>query len=125
MDHDTAYVEAVGSLHTEVFNILVWNYRKIAMARFFVIKPTMTKPGVQPSCGPRTSRLMVKVLLEEVQRLAIPVLTSATVIKLLHQRDENGEAWQGQSSRPVIAPITWRNGNDCAQCGTGNRRAPG
>ncbi|MEN1627058.1 FAD-binding protein, partial [Pseudomonas aeruginosa] len=43
------------------------------------------------SCGPRTSRLMVKVLLEEVQRLAIPMLTSATVIKLLHQRDENGE----------------------------------
>ncbi|MCZ5028350.1 FAD-binding protein, partial [Escherichia coli] len=38
-----------------------------------------------------TSRLMVKVLLEEVQRLAIPMLTSATVIKLLHQRDENGE----------------------------------
>ncbi len=31
------------------------------------------------------------MLLEEVQRLAIPVLTSATVIKLLHQRDENGE----------------------------------
>lgn len=60
------------------------------MARFFVIKPTMTKPGAT-SCGPRTSRLMVKVLLEEVQRLAIPMLTSATVIKLLHQRDENGE----------------------------------
>lgn len=47
--------------------------------------------GRATSCGPRTSRLMVKVLLEEVQRLAIPVLTSATVIKLLHQRDENGE----------------------------------
>ena len=27
------------------------NYRKIAMARFFVIKPTMTKPGVQPRVG--------------------------------------------------------------------------
>lgn len=34
---------------------------------------------------------MVKVLLEEVQRLSIPLLTSATVIKLLHQRGENGE----------------------------------
>ncbi len=48
MDHDTAYVEAVGSLHTlGGLQYLVWNYRKIAMARFFVIKPTMTKPGVQ------------------------------------------------------------------------------
>ena len=50
MDHDTAYVEAVGSLLAGC-NILVWNCRKIAMARFFVIKPTMTKPGVQPRVG--------------------------------------------------------------------------
>lgn len=62
--------------------------------------------GRATSCGPRTSRLMVKVLLEEVQRLAIPVLTSATVIKLLHQRDENGEDRQWGNPRPVIAPIT-------------------
>ncbi len=63
--------------------------------------------GRATSCGPRTSRLMVKVLLEEVQRLAIPVLTSATVIKLLHQRDENGKhRGRGNPSRPVIAPIT-------------------
>ncbi len=53
MDHDTAYVEAVGFLCTLLAgcNILVWNYRKIAMARFFVIKLTMTKPGVQPRVG--------------------------------------------------------------------------
>lgn len=52
MDHDTAYVEAVGSLHTlGGLQYLVWNYRKIAMARFFVIKLTMTKPGVQPRVG--------------------------------------------------------------------------
>ena len=53
MDHDTAYVEAVGSLHTlgGLQYLVVWNYRKIAMARFFVIKPTMTKPGVQPRVG--------------------------------------------------------------------------
>ncbi|TMR08106.1 hypothetical protein FGG77_25455, partial [Escherichia coli] len=48
--------------------------------------------GRATSCGPRTSRFMVKVQLEEVQRLAIPVLTIATVIKPLHQRDDNGEA---------------------------------
>ena len=69
----TAYVEAVGSLHTlGGLQYLGLNYRKIAMARFFVIKPTTTKPGVQPRVGRVPSRLMVKVLLEEVQRLAIP-----------------------------------------------------
>ncbi len=60
------------------------------MARFFVIKPTMTKPGATLMWA-AYPRLMVKVLLEEVQRLAIPMLTSATVIKLPHQCDENGE----------------------------------
>lgn len=33
---------------------------------------------------------MVKVLLGEVKRLGIPLLTSATIIKLLHQRDASG-----------------------------------
>ncbi|MCP6462419.1 oxidoreductase, partial [Klebsiella pneumoniae] len=46
--------------------------------------------GRATSCGPRTSRLMVKVLLGEVKRLGIPLLTSATIIKLLHQRDASG-----------------------------------
>ncbi len=49
MDHDTAYVEAVGSLHTlGGLQYLGLELPEIAMARFFVIKPTMTKPGVQP-----------------------------------------------------------------------------
>lgn len=126
MDHDTAYVEAVGSLHTlgglQYLGLELPEDRYGAILRY---QTDHDEAGRATSCGPRTSRLMVKVLLEEVQRLAIPVLTSATVIKLLHQRDENGEdRVAGQSSRPVIAPITHGAGNcDCAQCGTGNRRA--
>lgn len=126
MDHDTAYVEAVGSLHTlgglQYLGLELPEDRYGAILRY---QTDHDEAGRATSCGPRTSRLMVKVLLEEVQRLAIPVLTSATVIKLLHQRDENGEdRVAGQSSRPVIAPITLGAGNcDCAQCGTGNRRA--
>ncbi len=126
MDHDTAYVEAVGSLHTlgglQYLGLELPEDRYGAILRY---QTDHDEAGRATSCGPRTSRLMVKVLLEEVQRLAIPMLTSATVIKLLHQRDENGEdRVAGQSSRPVIAPITHGAGNcDCAQCGTGNRRA--
>ncbi|EMB2266848.1 FAD-binding protein, partial [Shigella dysenteriae] len=92
MDHDTAYVEAVGSLHTlgglQYLGLELPEDRYGAILRY---QTDHDEAGRATSCGLRTSRLMVKVLLEEVQRLAIPVLTSATVIKLLHQRDENGE----------------------------------
>ncbi|MCV4566006.1 FAD-binding protein, partial [Escherichia coli] len=92
MDHDTAYVEAVGSLHTlgglQYLGLELPEDRYGAILRY---QTDHDEAGRATSCGPRTSRLMVKVLLEEVQRLAIPMLTSATVIKLLHQRDENGE----------------------------------
>lgn len=92
MNHDTAYVEAVGSLHTlgglQYLGLELPEDRYGAILRY---QTDHDEAGRATSCGPRTSRLMVKVLLKEVQRLAIPVLTSATVIKLLHQRDENGE----------------------------------
>ncbi len=71
-----------------------------------VIKPTMTKPGVQPRVG-RVPQVNGE---SAVGRSTAPRHSSvdrATVIKLLHQRDENGEdRVAGQSSRPVIAPIT-------------------
>ena len=92
MDHDTAYVEAVGSLHTlgglQYLGLELPEDRYGAILRY---QTDHDEAGRATSCGPRTSRLMVKVLLEEVQRLAIPLLTSATVIKLLHQSGENGE----------------------------------
>lgn len=108
MDHDTAYVEAVGSLHTlgglQYLGLELPEDRYGAILRY---QTDHDEAGRATSCGPRTSRLMVKVLLEEVQRLSIPLLTSATVIKLLHQRGENGEdRVAGLSSQPVPAPIT-------------------
>ncbi|WP_400168625.1 hypothetical protein [Escherichia coli] len=45
--------------------------------------------------------------MEEVQRLAIPVLTSATVIKLLSVTKPAKTVLRGQSSRPVIAHNPW------------------
>lgn len=92
MDHDTAYVEAVGSLHT--LGGLQYLGLELPEDRFGAILRYQTdhdEAGRATSCGPRTSRLMVKVLLEEVQRLAIPLLTGATVIKLLRQRSETGD----------------------------------
>ncbi|ENL8208037.1 FAD-binding protein [Salmonella enterica] len=91
MDRDTAYVEAVGSLHT--LGGLQYRGLELPEDRYGAILRYQTdhdEAGRATSCGPRTSRLMVKVLLEEVKRLGIPLLTSATIIKLLHQRDESG-----------------------------------
>jgi hypothetical protein len=49
MDLDTAYVEAVGSLHTlGDYNISVWSCRKIATAPFCVTRQTMTRPVGPP-----------------------------------------------------------------------------
>ncbi|HAK5849236.1 TPA: FAD-binding protein [Salmonella enterica] len=91
MDRDTAYVEAVGSLHTlgglQYLGLELPEDRYGAILRY---QTDHDEAGRTTSCGPRTSRLMVKVLLEEVKRLGIPLLTSATIIKLLHQRDESG-----------------------------------
>ncbi len=100
-----AYVEAVGSLHTlGGLQYLGWNYRKIAMARFFVIKPTMTNRACNLVWAAYL-KVNGESAVEEVQRLAIPVLTSATVIKLLISVTKTAKtAWQGQSSRPVMRP---------------------
>ncbi|EAA8474025.1 FAD-binding protein [Salmonella enterica subsp. enterica] len=91
MDRDTAYVEAVGSLHTlgglQYLGLELPEDRYGAILRY---QTDHDEAGRATSCGPRTSRLMVKVLLEEVKRLGIPLLTGATIIKLLHQRDESG-----------------------------------
>ncbi|EEM2503314.1 TPA: FAD-binding protein [Salmonella enterica subsp. indica] len=91
MDRDTAYVEAVGSLHTlgglQYLGLELPEDRYGAILRY---QTDHDEAGRATSCGPRTSRLMVKVLLEEVKRLGIPLLTSATIIKLLHQCDESG-----------------------------------
>ena len=91
MDLDTAYVEAVGSLHT--LGGLQYLGLELPEDRFGAILRYQTdhdEAGRATSCGPRTSRLMVKVLLEEVKRLHIPLLTSATVIKLLRHSDDEG-----------------------------------
>ena len=91
MDYDTAYVEAVGSLHTlgglQFLGLELPEDRYGAILRY---QTDHDEAGRATSCGPRTSRLMVKVLLEEVQRLNIPLLSGATVIKLLRQCDESG-----------------------------------
>ena len=75
MDEDTAYVEAVGSLRA--LASLQFIGLPIPQDRFGGVLRYQTdhdEVGRATSCGPRTSRLMVKALAEEAMRLGVPDL---------------------------------------------------
>lgn len=84
MDEDVAYVEAVGSIGAmaglQYIGLELPEDKLGAVLRY---QTDHDEYGRATSCGPRTSRLMVKVLLEEAQRLAIPFMTNAAAVKIL------------------------------------------
>ncbi|TCL02114.1 MULTISPECIES: FAD-binding protein [Sodalis] len=92
MDKDIAYVEAVGSIHTlaglQFLGLEIPEDRYGSILRY---QTDHDEAGRATSCGPRTSRLMVKVLLEETKRLGIPLLTGATALQLLKKKKANGD----------------------------------
>ena len=73
--------------------------------------------GRATSCGPRTSRLMVKVLADEAIRLGIPFYNHTTAVKILtegdgrraqglRRSDDSAQAWHaGQPVRPGALPV--------------------
>jgi succinate dehydrogenase / fumarate reductase, flavoprotein subunit len=88
MDLDTAYVEAVGSLHT--LGTLQYLGLPLPLDRFGAVLRYRTdhdEVGRATSCGPRTSRLMVKVLAEEAVRLGVPFLRKCEVVRILTDQD--------------------------------------
>jgi succinate dehydrogenase / fumarate reductase, flavoprotein subunit len=92
MDLDTAYVEAVGSLHTLIG--LQYLGLPLPQDRFGAVLRYQTDHddvGRATSCGPRTSRLMVKVLAAEAVRLGIPMLRKCEVVRLLTETIEGVE----------------------------------
>lgn len=84
MDADTAYAEAVGSVHTlaglQYLGLPLPTDRFGAVLRY---QTDHDDVGRATSCGPRTSRLMVKVLAEEAVRLGIPFLRACEAVRLL------------------------------------------
>jgi succinate dehydrogenase / fumarate reductase, flavoprotein subunit len=89
MDEDTAYIEAVGSVRAmaslQYLGLPLPQDRLGGTLRY---QTDHDEVGRATSCGPRTSRLMVKVLAEEAIRLDIPFFNQTTVIKIL--RDGHG-----------------------------------
>ncbi|HCU0155248.1 TPA: FAD-binding protein, partial [Escherichia coli] len=84
MDHDTAYVEAVGSVNTcEVLKYLGLDLPEDLFGATLRYQTDHDEFGRATSCGPRTSSLMVKVLAQEAMRLNIPLCDHTTAIRIL------------------------------------------
>jgi succinate dehydrogenase / fumarate reductase flavoprotein subunit len=84
MDEDTAYVEAVGSVRAMAsLQYLGLPLPQDDFGGTLRYQTDHDDVGRATSCGPRTSRLMVKVLATEAVRLGIPFFNQTTGVKLL------------------------------------------
>ena len=101
MDADVAYVEAVGSIGA--FAGLKYLGLPLPEDRFGAVLRYQTDHdefGRATSCGPRTSRLMVKVLSEEATRLNIPFLDHTTGMSLL--KSGSGHSGNGEKAAGLV-----------------------
>jgi len=84
MDEDTAYIEAVGSgramASLQYLGLPLPQDRLGGTLRY---QTDHDEVGRATSCGPRTSRLMVRVLAQEALRLEIPFFNQMTGVKIL------------------------------------------
>jgi succinate dehydrogenase/fumarate reductase flavoprotein subunit len=84
MDGDTAYIEAVGSVRSMAsLQYLGLPLPQDHLGGTLRYQTDHDEVGRATSCGPRTSRLMVKVLAEEALRLGVPIYNQTTVLRLL------------------------------------------
>ncbi|MGJ8629324.1 MAG: FAD-binding protein [Sulfitobacter sp.] len=84
MDEDTAYVEAVGSTRAmATLQFLGLPLPQDDLGGTLRYQTDHDDVGRATSCGPRTSRLMVKVLAQEALRLNIPFFNQTTAVKIL------------------------------------------
>ena len=84
MDQDTAYAEAVGSGRAmATLQFLGLPLPVDSYGGVLRYQTDHDEVGRATSCGPRTSRLMVKVLAQEAVRLGVPVFNQTTAVHIL------------------------------------------
>jgi len=89
MDAGTAYVEAVGSVRSMAsLQYLGLPLPQDPLGGTLRYQTDHDEVGRATSCGPRTSRLMVKVLAEEALRLSVPIHNQTTVLRLMLEAGE-------------------------------------
>ena len=89
MDKDTAYIEAVGS--GRAMSTLQFLGLPLPVDSYGGVLRYQTdhdEVGRATSCGPRTSRLMVKVLAQEAIHLGIAVYNQTTAVQILVQQEQ-------------------------------------
>ena len=96
MDEDIAYVEAVGSSRAMAsLQYLGLPLPQDMLGGTLRYKTDHDEVGRATSCGPRTSRLMVKALAEEAIRLDVPFFNLTTAVKILTSGAGAGRRVQG------------------------------
>ena len=91
MDQNIAYIEAVGSVRAMAsLQYLGLPLPQDELGGTLRYQTDHDEVGRATSCGPRTSRLMVKVLAEEAIRLGIPFFNQTTAVKVLTQETGDG-----------------------------------
>lgn len=89
MDEDIAYVEAVGSARAMAsLQYLGLPLPQDALGGTLRYQTDHDEVGRATSCGPRTSRLMVKVLATEAIRLNVPIFNHTTGVQILVQGED-------------------------------------
>ncbi len=84
MDEDTAYVEAVGSARAMAsLQFLGLPLPQDPLGGTLRYQTDHDEVGRATSCGPRTSRLMVRVLADEALRLGLPFFNQTTAVRIL------------------------------------------
>ena len=90
MDEDTAYVEAIGSVRAMAsLQYLGLPLPQDNFRGTLRYQTDHDEVGRATSCGPRTSRLMVKALASEAIRLGIPFFNQTTGVRIL--TEEQGD----------------------------------
>ena len=92
MDFSTAYIEAVGSIDAigglQFMGLPLPHDDYGAILRY---QTDHDEAGRATSCGPRTSKLMVKVLFEEALTLGVRILPSCSGIRIVKEAHDDGE----------------------------------
>ena len=96
MDFSTAYVEAVGSIDAmgglQYMGLPLPHDDQGAILRY---QTDHDEAGRATSCGPRTSKLMVKVLFEEALTLGVRILPSCSGIQIVKETIDGEERVYG------------------------------
>lgn len=96
MDFSTAYVEAVGSIDAigslQYMGLPLPQDDQGAILRY---QTDHDEAGRATSCGPRTSKLMVKVLFEEALTLGVRILPSTSGIRIVKETVDGHERVAG------------------------------